>query len=391
MVNQKMRRLKMQNVASRLTIRSAVRSFDYSAWHPGGLYSAFFHYQQGYRAGGLAVAPSGSALESYKYVADDLNMDEIGVRFGREAYDPLLVRAALFAADWNHMQPISWTPPAYPMRPTSAAAGSGLDADVAWRLSPELTLSASGFLNDSKLLAPEPDFATTGKQTPPDVARNGGRLAAQWQQEIARGGLSAESSVRAHTLADLPDPTRTAYVKGAYRQFTRGRPTSQPKQALRWKHISYALSALDTGSSTWDLRAKALLAVAYSTMVRRAELVALTVERFRFDEEGEGIALIHISKGNREEPRFLSREVVSHLQAWLKHAGITSGPVFRRIENTGTAGARALHPQEVARILQRVARAMNTVDPAKPRPDLRLGAHSTRIGVAHDMAPPALT
>jgi hypothetical protein len=33
-VNQKIRQLKMQNVASRLTSRSAVRSFDCSAWQP---------------------------------------------------------------------------------------------------------------------------------------------------------------------------------------------------------------------------------------------------------------------------------------------------------------------------------------------------------------------
>jgi integrase len=189
----------------------------------------------------------------------------------------------------------------------------------------------------------------------------------------------------AHTIADLPDPTRTAYVKGAYRQFTRGRPTSQPKQALRWEHISHALDTLNTGSRTWDLRAKALLAVAYSTMARRAELVALTVERIRIDEQGDGIALVYMSKVDREEPRFLSHEVVINLRAWLKHADIVSGPVFRRIENTGLVGERALHPQEVARIWQRVARAMNTVDPAKPWPDLRLGAHSTRIGAAHDM------
>jgi integrase len=189
----------------------------------------------------------------------------------------------------------------------------------------------------------------------------------------------------AHNLADLPDPMRTAYVKGAFRQLTRGRPTSQPKQALRWEHIGHALDTLDTGSRTWDLRAKALLAVAYSMMARRAELVALTVERIKVDEHGEGIALIYMSTVDREVPRFLSREVVAHLRAWLEHAGITSGRVFRRIENTGIAAARALHPQEVARILQRVARAMNTVDAANRWPDLGLGAHSTRIGAAHNM------
>lgn len=189
----------------------------------------------------------------------------------------------------------------------------------------------------------------------------------------------------AHALSDLPDPTRTAYVKGAYKQFTRGRPASQPKQALRWGHIRFALETLNTGSLTRDLRAKALLAVAYSTMARRAELVALTVERCRLDEDGEGTALIYMSKVDREEPRFLSREVVVHLKAWLNHAGITAGPIFRRIENNGAVGSRAIHPQEVARTLQRIGRAMAEADSATPWPSLRLGAHSTRIGAAHDM------
>lgn len=110
----------------------------------------------------------------------------------------------------------------------------------------------------------------------------------------------------AHTLADLPDPTRTAYVKGAYRQFTRGRSPSQPKQALRWEHVKHALATLRTASLTWDLRAKALLAVAYSTMARRAELVALRVGDLSLDGAGDGTALIRMTKVDREEPRYLS-------------------------------------------------------------------------------------
>jgi len=187
----------------------------------------------------------------------------------------------------------------------------------------------------------------------------------------------------AHTLSDLPDPTRTAYVKGALKSLTRGRPQSQPMQALRWEAVAAALDALDTGSQSWDLRTKALLAVAYSTMARRAELVALTVERIQIEPTGEGLAHIYMSKVDREEPRYLSREVVVHLKRWLDHAAIVSGPVFRRFENTGNVGARALHPQEVARMLQRVARWMK--EQGLDWPDLRLGAHSTRIGAAHDM------
>lgn len=188
---------------------------------------------------------------------------------------------------------------------------------------------------------------------------------------------------RAHTLADVPDPTRTAYVKGAYRQLTRGRPASQPKQALRWEAIAAALSTLNTGSLTWDLRAKALLAVAYSTMARRAELVALEVEHLKVDPQGEGLVLIYMSKVDRQEPRFLSREVVGHLSAWLEHARITAGPLFPRLESSGVPASRALHPQEVARMIQRIAKWMTAH--GHPWPDVRLSAHSTRIGAAHDM------
>jgi site-specific recombinase XerD len=192
----------------------------------------------------------------------------------------------------------------------------------------------------------------------------------------------------AHALAELADPTRTANVKGAYRQFTRGRPASQPKQALRWEHVSHALAELKTASPTWDLRAKALLAVAYSTMARRAELVALTVEDLSIDPAGDGTALIRMTKVDREEPRYLSAEAVMALTAWLAHARITTGPIFRRIENSGAIARRALHPQEVARVFQQIGRLLNaTAFPEhRPWPAVRLGAHSTRIGAAHDLA-----
>jgi outer membrane receptor protein involved in Fe transport len=166
-------------------------------WHPGGLFSAFFHYQQGYRAGGLAVAPSSSGLESQRFAGDDLNMDEIGIRWGREEYDPVLVHTTVFGADWNHMQADLVDSTGLPYT-TNIGRGKifGLDADITWRPSPAFTLSAAAFLNDSKLVAPEPAFVTAGKQTLPNVARNGGRLAAQWNRETALGGLSAETSVR---------------------------------------------------------------------------------------------------------------------------------------------------------------------------------------------------
>jgi hypothetical protein len=43
---------------------------------------------------------------------------------------------------------------------------------------------------------------------------------------------------------------------------SRDQPSSQPKAALRGLHILYTLEHLKTRNASWDLRAKALLAVA---------------------------------------------------------------------------------------------------------------------------------
>jgi iron complex outermembrane recepter protein len=182
-------------IASRSLARySNTLAFD---WHPGGRLSAYFHYQQGNRAGGLAVAPSGSALQSQKFETDALNMSEIGIRWGHEAYDPFLIRAAVFAVDWLDMQADLVDTAGLPY---TANIGHGriygLDADVTWQVSPSFTLSGAAFVNDSQLVAPEPQFITAGTQTLPSVPDNGVRLAAQWNRQIAPGRLSIETSVR---------------------------------------------------------------------------------------------------------------------------------------------------------------------------------------------------
>jgi site-specific recombinase XerD len=193
----------------------------------------------------------------------------------------------------------------------------------------------------------------------------------------------------AHALADLPDPTKTAQIKSAYRHLARDRPSSQPKAALRGSHVAYALEHLKTESPAWDLRAKALLAVAYCTMARRSELVALRTELISLNADtGDGVALIRNIKAGREESRYLSREAVTHLRAWMTLAQIEHGPVFRRFTHTGGVGHSAVAPQEVARIIQRVGSVLNALgDSSHPVwPKDHIAAHSTRIGAAHDLA-----
>ncbi len=193
----------------------------------------------------------------------------------------------------------------------------------------------------------------------------------------------------AHRLTDCPDPTKTAAVRSAYRHFVRAQPGSQPMAALRGTHIDYALEHLQTGDAAWDLRAKALLATAYCTMARRSELVALRVGDLSFDaKRRDGVAVIRNTKARREESRYLSRAAVAALKAWMSHAQIDQGWVFRRFLRTGATAGTALNAQEVARIVRRVGRLLNAAAQADetPWPIERLGGHSVRIGAAHDLA-----
>jgi integrase len=117
--------------------------------------------------------------------------------------------------------------------------------------------------------------------------------------------------------------------------------------------------------------------------------VALSVQDLAFHiETGDGVALIRNTKAGREESRYLSADAAKWLKAWMEHAEIQSGAVFRRFTPRGTIGHTAIAPQEVARIVQRVGQTLNAKGAygARAWPTAHISAHSTRIGAAHDLA-----
>ncbi len=205
---------------SQRSARSAVRLSGTLAldWHPDGRLSAFFHYQQGYRPGGLAVAPSGSGVVSQKFTADDLNMNEFGIRLGDEARDRLSIRAAIFAADWNHIQADLVDSTGLPYT-TNIGRGHiyGLDGQITWRPMREIALTAAAFVNNSGLSKPDPAFVTATRQTLPNVARGGGRIAAAWHRNLAPGiTLGADAAVRYVGQSRLGVGQSLDIVQGGY-------------------------------------------------------------------------------------------------------------------------------------------------------------------------------
>ncbi|RAS13943.1 phage integrase family protein [Ensifer adhaerens] len=123
------------------------------------------------------------------------------------------------------------------------------------------------------------------------------------------------------------------------------------------------------GERSVDLRDRALLLTAFASGGRRrSEVAALRVEDL-VDEEpvradptdaaSPPLPCLSIRLGRTktttsiddERVVLIGRPVVA-VRGWLEHAGISEGPVFRRIDQWGSIDRRALTPQSVNLILK---------------------------------------
>ena len=138
---------------------------------------------------------------------------------------------------------------------------------------------------------------------------------------------------RVHIAAGLLNPCSSEAVRLGLKKM--GRETSaRQDQAhpLGWKEIKEFIDG--AGESLRADRERAMLCVAYETLARRGELVALEVRDIDFHPNGTGQALIRRGKTDAEgqgRVAYLSRETVKWLKVWLDHSGITEGAVFRRL------------------------------------------------------------
>ncbi len=137
------------------------------------------------------------------------------------------------------------------------------------------------------------------------------------------------------------------------------------------------------GERAIDDRNRALLAVAYDTMLRRAELTALQVADLLEEMGGDATVLVRRSKSDGEgrgEIVYIARDTLRLVRRWLDRAGIAEGLLFRSVAKGGRVGER-LHPAHVARILKAMARDAGLPDEVVAG----LSGHSARVGAAQDM------
>jgi len=151
---------------------------------------------------------------------------------------------------------------------------------------------------------------------------------------------------------------------------------------LGWKEIKEFIES--AGEGLRADRERAMLCVAYETLARRGELVALEVKDLDFHPDGTGLAMIRRGKTDVEgqgRVAYLSRETMKWLKIWLEHAKIEEGAIFRRLLGRDQVGG-PLNAGSIAPIFKRVAQWIGM--PA--RFVAKVSGHSTRVGAAQDLA-----
>ena len=185
-----------------------------------------------------------------------------------------------------------------------------------------------------------------------------------------------------HRAAAVANPCEAQAVKLALKRLHRERGRAQA-QAEPLNDVRVARMLAAAGSTLRDQRNKALLTLAYVTLCRRSELVALLREDLQIESDGFGTVTIRRSKADQEGEGAIAAvtpDAMRHLRAWIDTAGIESGPLFRGVLKGGRV-AGALDPGDVSRIFKSMAeKAGLTVEEAK-----QISGHSTRIGASQDM------
>jgi integrase len=276
----------------------------------------------------------------------------------------------------------------------SAAASS---AALAWPAPEGLVLRfAAHHLYDSARRAED---SSHGMPEVVEAAlRSSGRLRA--------GGPHAPATVRRrlalwstfHRWLGFEGPFSSPNLRAALRLAARAarRPRGRKSAKPLTRDVLERLIAACSNGTLADKRDAALLLIAFASGGRRrSEIAALRMEDLverppvpadRSAPQGPKLPVLALMLGRtktasrEDDERVLAvGRPVEALKAWLEAAGISSGPVFRRIDRWGTVGDSALDGQSVNAIVKRRS-ALAGLDPAD------YSAHGLRSGYLTEAA-----
>jgi iron complex outermembrane receptor protein len=195
-------------------------------WKPGGAFSVFARYQEGYRPGGLSV--SDTSVQRFR--GDSLATVEAGVRIG-DAASRVQISAAGSYARWRSIQADLVETDGLP---TTTNIGNGrvigFEAQARWRPIDAIAVSGGLFINDSTLDDPAPGFLGEKDASLPNVDDIGAQIRVDWTLPIDdRNAIGLYTALRYYGgsklgVGPILDLSQGHYVDGSVGlRWTRGR------------------------------------------------------------------------------------------------------------------------------------------------------------------------
>ncbi len=185
----------------------------------------------------------------------------------------------------------------------------------------------------------------------------------------------------AHGAAGYPSPRDDRNLRATLRGIRRSLRTAQREASpVLAEHLHRFLAALST-STRQGLRDRALLLVGFAGAFRRSELVALEMGDVTFTISGLEVRLRSSKTDQEGRGRLVALSYsgnpaacpVRALRGWLDAAGVSEGPLLRKVDRYGNVGVRALSDKSVSDIVKRCCAAVG-LDPAA------FSGHSLRAG-----------
>lgn len=226
---------------------------------------------------------------------------------------------------------------------------------------------------------------------------------AQWSSVQACATLTRRMAAldRWHKSQGFVSPVKSTIVQEALRGMRRIYGGAQRQvRAITAKDLSQLVKAAKQPSTsasnhkqgawvTRMLRDVALLLVGFSAALRRSELVALQINDLEVDQKG---MTVHIRR-SKTDPYGRGQSVqipwgkrvalcpIRAVQAWIAHARLSSGPIFRAVDRYGNVGTAGLNSQSVALIVKRMA-----AQAWGEKAAAEFSGHSLRAGFCTDAA-----
>jgi site-specific recombinase XerD len=174
--------------------------------------------------------------------------------------------------------------------------------------------------------------------------------------------LTAISNAHGAARFDSPTSTKHAVVKEVWSGIRRTVGTAQVrKAAATTDHLKRMLAQVP--NTTSGSRDRAILLLGFAGALRRSEIVALRVEDVACLPEGLVLAI----RGSKTDQERAGENVaivlgpspktcpVQALREWLLESGISTGPLFRRVDRWSLVGDEALSDQVVALLVKKYA------------------------------------